>query len=295
MVALFKQVLKICLTIYYDFPKLVLVAFQNLKFRTFLLKKPVAECPRLRCVILGNGPSLLNDLESIENQKDKVDFFCVNHFADQEIFRIIKPKYMVVLDPYFWSIGADEYHKNKVNHTFSRLVESVSWRFRLFVPIYADRKVFDPLKENNLIDLSIYNSINQKLEIKKLEKFGFRHYILAPYAINVVFHAIHLAIQMGYKFIDLYGIDSSVFKQYEVDQLSNELYVIHKHFYGESRKTPNEAGLRQQPLSLDEALQKEVDIFKGYKLISEYAREMGVTLLNFSSDSFVDSIPRGQK
>ncbi|MCR9633792.1 hypothetical protein NB520_20045, partial [Vibrio antiquarius] len=55
-----------------------------------------------KCIVLGNGPSIKNDIEVIKKQIGNSDYLAVNHFCENSDFEILKPNKYVLLDEYFW-------------------------------------------------------------------------------------------------------------------------------------------------------------------------------------------------
>ena len=57
-----------------------------------------------KSIIIGTGPSLINDIHEINNyKKDECDFFAVNFFANTDTFFQLKPNYYLLADKLFWS------------------------------------------------------------------------------------------------------------------------------------------------------------------------------------------------
>ena len=55
-----------------------------------------------KSIIIGTGPSLINDINEIKNyKKDECDFFGVNFFANTETFFDLKPNYYFLADKLF--------------------------------------------------------------------------------------------------------------------------------------------------------------------------------------------------
>lgn len=52
-----------------------------------------------KCTVLGNGPSLKSDINSIGTDSDVI---AVNHFSESEHFTALKPNKYILIDSYFW-------------------------------------------------------------------------------------------------------------------------------------------------------------------------------------------------
>ena len=65
------------------------------------------------CVVLGNGPSLKEDINNINHIGN--DFVVVNHFSESEKFNLYKPTKYVIIDTYFWDANSHKSHKTNTN------------------------------------------------------------------------------------------------------------------------------------------------------------------------------------
>ena len=85
--------------------------------------------PSKRLAILGNGPSLKNQLPRLIEQKEweQADMMAVNFFALSEEFSLIKPKYYVISDPMFFrEAGRSE----RIDNLYKALAK-VDWQMTL--------------------------------------------------------------------------------------------------------------------------------------------------------------------
>lgn len=287
----FKSFLKLSLEFLKFIPIFIYSLFFILRKRSYNFRLVDLGVGDKKAIILGNGPSLKDDIDCISI--DNCDVFCVNHFADSDYFEKLKPKMYFFLDPYFWEKGVSSEYNDKRLRTFNFINEKVDWSMRIYIPSYA----------SFYVDNSFYNP---NVKIIRYSGFGFKNYprflenllldtsVYAPYAINVVIHSIFIAIHSGYKFIDLYGVDTSVFLSLRVDP-DNNVYAEFEHFYGKSKVLQNEAGLRRNPLTLAECLEKEYYNFLTYELVARYAKHRNVVLKNCSAFSLIDSIERKKR
>ncbi|MBD3843981.1 MAG: hypothetical protein IE909_19315 [Campylobacterales bacterium] len=259
-----------------------------IKNRSFKYKIKAIKLAKDKLVILGNGPSLKNDLQKVLSLE--ADFFCVNHFADHQYFEDIKPRYYLFLDPYFWSDGVNQEYRDKRETTFKNLSEKVSWELEIFIPSYTNKSIEEKINNKN-IKVTRYSAVSTDNYPSFLENILLNTSFFSPLAINVVIHTIFISIHMGYKNIDVYGIDTSVFQGLSVDQMTNQVFVEFNHFYGTKRVVPDEAG-QSKPLTMSQSLKKEYLNFQTYELISRFAAHKNVNLVNKSSFSLVDSIRR---
>ena len=74
-------------------------------FRNYIKgSEPAPMNPSRRLAILGNGPSLAQQLPDLIacHEWDKADMVAVNCFALSDEFELIRPKYYVISDPMFF-------------------------------------------------------------------------------------------------------------------------------------------------------------------------------------------------
>lgn len=288
MILLFKT-LSVIYEIYRFLPSFIFAVYFIIKHKAYKYKIKKVQTSKRNLVVLGNGPSLKNDL--IKIKKENADFFCVNHFADFPDFEELKPKLYLFLDPYFWSENTSLDYQNKREKTFENLNLKVNWGMDVYIPSYAHSSLVKKIINPN-VNFITYSGVGIKRYPPFFERALLNTSIFSPYAINVIVHAVFIGSHIGYKTIRLYGVDTSVFLNLDVDQTNNKVYAVFKHFYGEKRVLQDEAGLRDTPLTLSECLDKEVINFKSYELLSRYCKSINIELINCSSYSLIDSINR---
>lgn len=242
---------------------------------------------------MGNGPSLKGDIQKIL-EKDDVDFFCVNHMAESEYFRRLKPNKYALFDAYFWAQDADEKLKVKREILFSALNENVSWEMFIYIPRGADLEYLQKKIENpniNIVKLEIIpiSVINYKKipQILLQGKYG-------PPACNVVIYSMYLSIIASYDYIELYGADLSFTEDVIVDQKTNKLMIEYKHFYGESTFEPLlENPQKIVPFTMESLYKTTYMTFYAHNMINQMALLKGIKVINKSSYSLIDAYERG--
>lgn len=245
------------------------------------------------CVVLGNGPSLKNDIEKIL-QMTKVDFFCVNHMAESEYFQVLKPNKYALWDAYFWAEDAHEKLKTKRQILFNMLNDSVTWEMFIYIPRTADleylqKKIINP--NINIMKLQVISipdiRYNKMPSILLKGKYG-------PPPCNVVISSIYLSIMAGYNYIELYGADLSFTEDVILDQGTNQLLIEYKHFYGESTFEPLlENPQKIVPFTMESLYQTTYLTFYAHNLLNQMALIKGIKIINKSSYSLIDAYERG--
>lgn len=242
-------------------------------------------------VIIGNGPSL-ND--SIKNDLDFIkqcDCFMVNHAIESDYFDIIKPRYYVVIDPYYFS---NDKNDKKTNDLLKSFLNKVTWEMFLFLPQYSkDSYIVKELEKNaNICILYLCSfSINEIYELKKEKLFRYwNKNMIAPFSQTVLNTATSISISMNYKSIYLIGADTSWAEMLIVDQNNNDLYLNNKHFYDDekllvSNYNANKSNLAEELGCIKKALE-------AYQTLKEYANYNDSKLYNSSCYSMIDCIER---
>lgn len=227
--------------------------------------------------IFGNGPSLENDLKVFRSHLKNSDIFCVNNFVSAKEYQETRPGFYFLIDPGYYDLGRD------CSNIFNKINDSTSWDMTVF--ILPDGKKHSAQKIiNKLIEVVAYRPIdvfglNEKIALK-LMSLG----VGTPSGINVLLHATFLAMKMGYKKVIVLGADFSWYQNLEIDQMSNEVFLVHKHFYGDDRI------IYHHNLSI--FFKSLYKAFASWDLLSKYATYSGVKLINGSTNSCIDSLER---
>jgi|SaaInl8_200m_RNA_FD_contig_123_20842_length_16952_multi_6_in_2_out_1_10 hypothetical protein len=238
-------------------------------------------------IVLGNGPSLKNDLEDIVKKADTHDFVCVNNFCSTTYYTTFKPSIYVFLDDYFFSKIVHEMWIVQRKKTFKIINEETTWPMKIFLPFGADENILKEFITNDNIEIIKMNVFSSsKINLYNSGYFG-------PEQCNVLIYAVYLAIWAKYKNIKIYGADMSFHKDIDVDQKDNSLVMIFKHFNSEDTvekcmKNPE----RIVPFTATEIMKTTADTFNAHELLNCYAEEKNITIINFSSYSFVDAYRR---
>jgi len=274
-------------------PSLVLLLIsmsKNSSFSSKVLRNKIHLDLSDECCVLGNGPSLKEDLENVI--KEKADFFCVNHFADSDFYEIIKPKFYTFLDPYFWMPDAQESYIERRKATFSKISNSTKWPLVVFLPKHADLCFFKKNIINPNVHFFIYNSVS-RIDIEdELYVKILRTRLISPYTINVLPLAIFLSILIGYKKVSFYGADTSWHQSLLIDNETNEVKMERKHFYGSELVRVYKDCQGQEASNIAHEIMKVYQTLKVYGQVKLFSDAMGAEVINKSSFSWVDCFPR---
>ena len=245
-----------------------------------------------RCIILANGPSLKEDVDKLENLPE-VDYFVVNFFALSDHFMRLKPNYYVFADDAFWN-SEEAMHRQAViqRRELMKQFNRVNWEMNLFVPHKGiNSPVLKNLKSNPYIKLISYNTGTFE-GASRLQLFLYKKNICMPTTQNVLIPSIYLAINSGYRKIELYGADFSWTRSICVN-IENLLCQIDDHFYDkENVKISPVLGYVDRPYRMHNYLNDLASMFYGCWQVRDYADALGVKILNHNKYSFIDAFDK---
>jgi len=278
----------------------ILITLTLLKFKLKNIFSPIkfkfCNNKNKKCIILGNGPSLNDDMDSIlKAPKKNLDIYSVNYFARSKFFTILKPNYYFFSDKMFW--GKDLLLNVKTdNELVFDILKSVDWKITIICPLDGLNFLKNKLDCNSNLSFEIIPLRFNNLLTPRLTYLSIRYRLFSVPNINSVITLLWSAIFMNYNKILLYGCDFSAFQSFMVDQKTNEMIVSTEHFYSNSKAEKNASkkyvGQLDKPLS-----QRIFQVYRGFKfldILSKISKDLNVSVINCSSFSFIDSFPRSQ-
>lgn len=246
-----------------------------------------------RLVILGNGPSL-------REQLDDPDFFsklcesitlCVNFAANAPEFFRLRPRYYVLADPHFFAeVLASDFRNDNIRQLIDNL-RKVDWSMELFVAL--NRKQASALAKaigNENIAVTPFPAVGIE-GWRWLEKFAMTTKRGMPKPRNVLIPSIMLGIWLGYSEIYLLGADHSWLSTVSVDNF-NRVVSIQPHFYKDSSQELKRQNAVYSGVSLPELLNSFLIAFKGYHQLQRFAAGKNISIYNATPGSYIDAFPR---
>lgn len=247
-----------------------------------------------KCMIFGNGPSLKSLLEDYEKGEVFItnDCFVVNFFPLNNFFYLVKPKFL------FWSdyvfIQDTEGSTEKVRKMYDEMQEKVDWKLTIYLntPWNKDnRRLIEYSKITNpnirfvFLNRKFCDNLCAKLR-HRLYKTGY----FMPTEGTVVNTAIYVALLQGYKEIELYGSELSMFKDLEVGE-DNRLYIVEKHFNDEDNRhlVKHDGG---GCAHTHDYLSWMYYMFHSHFLLKLFSEYMGAHILNCTPGSMIDVYDR---
>ncbi|WP_213999846.1 hypothetical protein [Arsukibacterium sp.] len=249
-----------------------------------------------KCLVIGNGPSLKNNLAALAEQKQQADFVTVNHFSEDPIFADLKPTKHVLLDAYFWAADAADELKQKREKFYTSLT-MVDWPLTLYAPSTADQEYMRRMVINENITLIFFGGCPvTRIPLKIPTSVTANLYEtsdLIPPVCNVLIYAVFIAVLTGHAQIDIYGADLSFHMDVQVDQQSNQLLMSYTHYYGKTELVPwRKNPQRTQPFTMHELMSLTSDTYYAHKSIYAMAKKRHISIYNKSSFSLIDVYPR---
>ena len=235
-----------------------------------------------RCFILGNGPSLkTEDLKTLENEY----VFSVNQISRHPDFEYIKPTYHFWADANFFDIDENKPEDLELLEIMKKVKTTDNSPFCFF-----------PVQQRDFIE---------KYELEKELKIAyFASGMLFPEGFNgkidytkfvpgfgtVVQWCVTMAIYMGFSEIYLLGCDNTSI----LTTIKSALKRNDDNDYGysvtENERKRMEGLLEKQ--SLEAYVNSYLETLKGYRYLFDYCEKRNIKLVNCSSTSVIDSIPR---
>ncbi len=234
------------------------------------------------CVILGNGPSLNASIEHHLAFIKENEMFCVNMFANSNLFQTLKPQNYLLLDEAFLNPN----HK-LASIAVQNIVKNTIWPMNLFLTNKFKKSTdfISKIESNKNIRVYYFNYLIFE-GFDKLKFWFFSKNLAMPQCQNVLVALIFKSINLGFKNILIFGADHTWHETLRLDE-NNKLILNDIHFYGSNKIEINDqfethkSYMAAQFLSLHKA-------FKGYEVLAKYAKYKGTIIKNASERSYID-------
>jgi hypothetical protein len=247
------------------------------------------------CIILGNGPSLKESLQSKKNYEFIISKpkFCVNSFPITDEFFKLKPEFLVFMDPFFWAENLSEPYITEVIN-IKENIKKADWNITIIMPIHAKKWNFfiDILSENISIKYINTDTSSENDFIKKANLFKSNKAM--PQVQNVLIACLYVGINIGFKNLYIFGADHSWHENLMIDD-DNILNIKDLHFYDNMdvkyTTAYSEADLSKifNMHSFFYALSQK---FYGYMELEKYSKLLGSKIFNASAKSYIDAFEK---
>lgn len=235
-------------------------------------------------VILANGPSLREAIDSDARRLADVPSLAVNFAANSPEFAVLRPDYYVLADPHFFDHPEDP----NVARLLTNLT-SADWHMTLFVPVGV--RLPKSLRGKSTLTVERFNFLAME-GFRWFENLMFDSRRGMPRPRNVLIPSIMIGMWLGYKTIYLLGADHSWLKTLSVDD-DNKVVSVQPHFYKEDEQEVKRIRKDYLHYPLHSILESFTVAFRSYHTIRRYADEKGVRIVNSTHGSFIDAFERG--
>lgn len=259
-------------------------------FRNYIRRAGTACPPAPVMAILGNGPSLSDELPRLMAEPEGRDFMGVNFFALDPRFEALRPSCYVLSDPMFFR---DSARRDRVAELYRTLNERVAWPMNLYVQYYNPER-FDyraALPNPNIRIIRFHSHMYRGF--RGVEFWLFRRGLGSANFGTVVQVGEYVALLLGYKRIELYGVDHTLLEGLCVDD-RNRLCRVDRHYYddGSPEARPLFRNVPPQPYTMAEYLAEVAELFRGHEVLRDYARSLGARIVNRTAGSMIDAYDR---
>ncbi|MEZ3441290.1 hypothetical protein [uncultured Alistipes sp.] len=262
-------------------------------FRNYVGRADTVGTPAPTMAILGNGPALAEELPHLleEMRGGDRDFLAVNFFAEDERFTELRPAYYVLSDPMFFRDTAE---RQRVETLYRAMNERVAWPMNLYVQYYnPERFDYRAALPNPNIRIVPFHTLTYR-GFRTLEFWLYRHGLGSANFGTVVQVGEYIALLLGYKRIELYGVDHTLLEGLCVDD-ANRLCRADRHYYdgGEpADPRPMYQKVPRRPYTMAVYLAEVAELFRGHEVLRDYARSLGARIVNRTRGSMIDAYER---
>lgn len=261
-------------------------------FRNYVGRAGTVGNPHPVMAILGNGPALGHELPHLlaSGALRERDVMAVNYFALDERFEAVRPAYYVLSDPMFFR---DSPQRERVAELYRTLNARVAWPMHLYVQYYNPER-FDyraALPNPNIRIIPFHTQVYRGFPALNLRLFR-RGLGSANYG-TVVQVCEYIALLLGYRTVELYGVDHTLLDGLTVDE-ANRLCRIDRHYYdtAPADAQPIFQKVPPRPYTMASYLAEVADLFHGHEVLRDYAAWLGARIVNRTRGSMIDAYER---
>lgn len=275
----------------YETARYFLVMAVKENFRNYVGRAGTVGAPAPTMAVLGNGPALAEELPQLLQKRAGRDFMAVNFFAEDDRFCELRPAYYVLSDPMFFRETAE---RRRVMALYRTLDERVTWPMNLYVQYYNPER-FDyraALPNPNIRIVKFHTQMYRGF--RSLEFRLYRRGLGSANFGTVVQVGEYIALLLGYKRIELYGVDHTLLEGLCVDG-HNRLCRTARHYYdGEEQPQaqPIYQKIPHRPYTMALYLAEVAELFRGHEVLRDYARRLGARIVNCTEGSMIDAYER---
>lgn len=235
-------------------------------------------------IVLGNGPSLRDNLRENMSLLKQTPTLAVNFFANAPEYAEVKPRYYVLADPHFFSAAGTDSNVDKLWEN----LRATTWPMTLFVPARFRRLLPDTIASS--VKTEFFNFVGIE-GFRWFERWAWRKGLGMPRPRNVLIPSLMVAMAMGYRTIYILGADHSWTKTLSVTD-DNTVVSVQPHFYADNSGEKERVSSVYAGVRLHQVLESMVIAFRSYHRISGYAESSGISIYNSTPGSMIDAFER---
>ena len=257
-------------------------------------------------IILGNGPSGINDLILCKQKYNQTNFMAVNMFASTTYFQTLKPNFYLVSDHAFFTFTQSEFelvnsndvqnihqelkqYQILINQVWHNILNS-DWEMTMLIPNIYKNSFIVKFAQSRKIKFRFFNYVVIK-GFPSFENFIYKLNWGSPQCQNVINNCIFESIQMNFKNIYLLGVENNFHINTFVDD-DNMLKQKDDHFYEVKNKVVPIAHANGTPVKIHEFFLSLHKAFFAHHRLQQYAQFKNVSIYNATKGSFIDAYPR---
>ena len=130
---------------------------------------------------------------------------------------------------------------------------------------------------------------------RRLEFWLYRHGLGSANFGTVVQVCEYIALLLGYRTIELYGVDHTLLDGLCVDG-QNRLCRLDRHYYdtgAPAAPQPIFQKVPPVPYTMASYLAEVAELFRGHEVLRDYAASLGARIINRTHGSLIDAYERG--
>ena len=256
----------------------------------FHIKRSPLSKNKANAIVLGNGPSLKEDLETIENivQRQDSDLWCVNFFGNSSEYVKLRPSNYVIADPGHWQEDVTDDLKKAREEFLDIVIQATRWNVLFHFPYSAKGSSFvRRLSIHPNIQIRFFNPTTVSCRNKTILFWLYRNELAMPLPQNVLVPALYLTILSNYQQVLLVGADHSWHRDIIVK--NSTVMICDRHFYDNEVDFKPFFKNSSQTFSMAEIFDTWGRVFFQYDLLAAFASAMKIDIVNGSSLTFIDS------
>lgn len=236
-------------------------------------------------IIMANGPSLRQTIDSSSDILKKYPAMSVNFAPNTPDFFDLKPQYHIMADPLFFAANQPE----NIRTLYENLAR-VGWELTLLIPNKHKKNLPSEVTGNRNITIATFNFVGLD-GFGPVRKLLYNSRLGMPRPRNVLIPALMCGIWLGFKKIYITGADHSWMQTISVDE-ANCVISVQPHFYKEDKGEQKRVDATYRNYRLHEIVESFAIAFRSYHDLRRYTDSRGISIFNATPGSFIDAFER---